>query len=73
LSFPRSDGPGAEKLKERIRYAINPKSKTTQRDPQFKKQAVQMLNTSGKPLAQVARDLGRFPSGILKLDMENQT
>jgi transposase len=41
--------------------SINSKSKPIQHDPAFKKQAVQMLNTSGKPLAQVARDLGISP------------
>jgi transposase len=34
------------------------KSERIAHDPEFKKQAVQMLNTSGRPLAQVARELG---------------
>jgi transposase len=34
------------------------KPKRTKHDLEFKKQAVQLLNTSGRPLAQVARELG---------------
>lgn len=34
------------------------KPKRTLHDPEFKQQAVQLLNTSGRPLAQVARELG---------------
>jgi len=30
-------------------------------DPEFKKQAVQLLHTSGRPLAQIARELGVEP------------
>jgi transposase len=30
-------------------------------DPEFQKQAVQLLHTSGRPLAQVARELGVQP------------
>jgi transposase-like protein len=30
-------------------------------DPEFKKQAVQLLHTSGRPLAQIARELGVKP------------
>jgi transposase len=36
-------------------------SKGTVHDLEFKKQAVQMLNTSGRPLTQVARELGLPP------------
>lgn len=35
-----------------------PKAKRIAHDLEFKKQAVQMLNTSGRPVAQVARELG---------------
>ena len=38
--------------------SMEPKPKRTQHDLEFKKQAVQLLNTSGRPLAQVARELG---------------
>jgi transposase len=38
--------------------SLEPKPKQTRHDLEFKKQAVQMLNTSGRPLAQVARELG---------------
>lgn len=38
--------------------STNEKSKRVPHDLQFKKQAVQLLNTSGRPLAQVARELG---------------
>jgi len=34
------------------------KPKRPRHDLEFKKQAVQLLNTSGRPLAQVARELG---------------
>ena len=34
------------------------KPKRTTHDLEFKKQAVQLLNTSGRPLAQIARELG---------------
>jgi transposase-like protein len=34
------------------------KSQRIDHDPEFKKQAVQMLNTSGRPVAVVARELG---------------
>jgi transposase len=30
-------------------------------DPEFQKQAVQLLHTSGRPLAQIARELGVEP------------
>ena len=30
-------------------------------DPEFKKQAVQLVNTSGRPLTQIARELGVSP------------
>lgn len=36
----------------------NEKPKRVTYDLEFKKQAVQMLNTSGRPLARVARELG---------------
>jgi len=35
------------------------KHKPVKHDLEFKKQAVQMLNTSGRPLAQVAREFGK--------------
>lgn len=38
--------------------STNEKPKRVAHDLQFKKQAVQLLNTSGRPLAQVARELG---------------
>ena len=38
--------------------STNPKPKRTVHDLEFKKQAVQLLNTGGRPLAQVARELG---------------
>jgi len=38
--------------------STNPKAKRIRHDLEFKKQAVQLLNTSGRPLAQVARELG---------------
>lgn len=37
------------------------KHKAIKHDLEFKKQAVQLLNTSGRPLAQVARELGLEP------------
>ncbi len=37
------------------------KAKRTKPDLEFRKQAVQLLHTSGKPLAQVARELGLEP------------
>ena len=37
------------------------KPKRAVHDLEFKKQAVQMLNTSGRPLAQIARELGLQP------------
>lgn len=40
---------------------MNAKSKRTVHDLEFKKQAVQLLNTSGRPLTQVARELGLPP------------
>jgi transposase len=39
----------------------NTKCKRTRHDLEFKKQAVHMLHLSGRPLAQVARDLGVPP------------
>ena len=36
----------------------NTKSKRTTHDLEFKKQAVQLLNASGKPQSQIAGDLG---------------
>lgn len=36
-----------------------PKAKRIAHDLEFKKQVVQMLNTSGRPVAQVARELGQ--------------
>ena len=41
--------------------STNLKPKRTRHDLEFKKQAVQLLNTSGRPLAQVARELGLPP------------
>lgn len=38
--------------------STNTKSKRTTHDLEFKKQAVQLLNTNGRPLAQIARELG---------------
>jgi len=38
--------------------STNSKPKRVTHDLEFKKQAVQLLNTSGRPLAQVARELG---------------
>jgi transposase len=38
--------------------STNAKPKRIRHDLEFKKQAVQLLNTSGQPLAQVARELG---------------
>ena len=38
--------------------STNTKPKRTVHDLEFKQQAVQLLNTSGRPLAQVARELG---------------
>jgi transposase len=38
-----------------------PKPKRIKHDLEFKKQAVQLLNTSGRPVAQVARELGLEP------------
>ena len=38
--------------------STEPKPKQIRHDLEFKKQAVQLLNTSGRPLAQVARELG---------------
>jgi transposase len=38
--------------------SITTKTKRTTHDPEFKKQAVQLLHTSGRPLAQIARELG---------------
>ena len=38
--------------------SINTKSKRTTHDLEFKQQAVQLLNTTGRPLAQIARELG---------------
>ena len=38
--------------------STNEKPKRITHDLEFKKQAVQLLNTSGRPLAQVARELG---------------
>src|ERR1039458_3931530 len=38
---------------------IKPTRKTY--DPEFKKQAVQLVITSGRPLAQIARELGVSP------------
>lgn len=38
--------------------STNEKSKRPHHDPEFKKQAVQLLNTSGRSLSQVARELG---------------
>lgn len=36
----------------------NPEPKRTTHDLEFKKQAVQLVHTSGKPLAAIARELG---------------
>jgi transposase len=41
--------------------STNPKPKRALHDLEFKKQAVQLLNTSGRPMAQVARELGLEP------------
>lgn len=41
--------------------STNAKPKRTLHDLEFKKQTVQLLNTSGRPLAQVARELGLPP------------
>ncbi len=41
--------------------STNEKPKRIPHDLEFKKQAVQLLNTSGRPLAQVARELGLPP------------
>ena len=41
--------------------STNLKPKRTRHDLEFKKHAVQLLNTSGRPLAQVARELGLPP------------
>ena len=41
--------------------STNLKPKRTRHDLECKKQAVQLLNTSGRPLAQVARELGLPP------------
>lgn len=41
--------------------STNTKPKRTVHDLEFKKQAVQLLNTSGRPLSQVARELGLLP------------
>ena len=41
--------------------SANTKSKRTTHDLEFKKQAVQLLHTSGRPLAQIARELGLPP------------
>lgn len=38
--------------------SITNKPKRTTHDPEFKQQAVQLLLTSGRPLAQIARELG---------------
>jgi transposase len=38
--------------------STNTKPKRIRHDVEFKKQAVHLLNTSGRPLAQVARELG---------------
>ena len=45
--------------------STNTKPKRTAHDLEFKKQAVQLLNTSGRPLAQIARELG-LPSWQLR-------
>ena len=41
--------------------STEPKPKRIKHDLEFKKQAVQVLHTSGKPLSQVARELGLEP------------
>ena len=41
--------------------STNAKAKRTVHDLEFKKQAVQLLNISARPLAQVARELGLPP------------
>lgn len=41
--------------------STNTKSNRKVHDLEFKQQAVQLLNTSGRPLAQVARELGLPP------------
>jgi transposase len=41
--------------------STNVKPKRMLHDPEFKKQAVQLLNTSGRPVTQVARELGLPP------------
>jgi transposase len=38
--------------------STNTKAKRIRHDVEFKKQAVHLLNTRGRPLAQVARELG---------------
>jgi transposase len=38
--------------------STNEKPKRPRHDPEFKKQAVQLLNTRGRSLTQVARELG---------------
>jgi transposase len=38
--------------------STNTRPKRTTHDLEFKKQAVQLLNTSGRPLTQIARELG---------------
>ncbi len=41
--------------------STNSKPKRTLHDLEFGKQTVRLLNTSGRPLAQVARELGLPP------------
>ena len=48
-------GQGAENLRKETAMSRSPKKLY---DVEFKKQAVQLLVTSGRPLAQVARELG---------------
>ncbi len=55
MSFPRLSEQGAENLRKKTAMSTNTK-KTY--DAEFKKQAVQLLVRSGRPLAQVARELG---------------
>ena len=65
MRFPRKDGQGAEDLRKKTGMSINTKSTPKSYDLEFKKQAVQLLNTSGRPLAHIARELG-VPSWQLR-------